>query len=364
MKPEVTSGYSLDPAALREFCVFAFRHVGMSEEDADVAASVLIRTDLRGVHTHGVRMLPNYIKRLRAGGINPRATFDVIRESASTALVEGNAGLGHVLAVKAVHLGMQKAEEHDVAVVLVRNSNHFGAAGHYALLCAEAGYIGIVLTNAPTVMKVTGSRGRVLGNGPTAYGFPNAGAPIVLDIAMSTVAGSVVSMAYERREAVPEGWIVDRDGRPSTNPKDFLDGGSLVPIGDHKGYGLTLVGELLAGALSGAAMASAVGGNRLADGRVGKDSAWNVGHAFIVLKVTPFMDLDHFRGRVAALAEEIHNASKVAQVERIYLPGEIESDRERMGLHHGLRLDTVTWETLSALAVQLDGSEILNRAAR
>src|SRR6202162_2617728 len=205
MKPEVTSGYSLDPAALREFCVFAFRHVGMSEEDADVAASVLIRTDLRGVHTHGVRMLPNYIKRLRAGGINPRATFDVIRESASTALVEGNAGLGHVLAVKAVHLGMQKAEEHDVAVVLVRNSNHFGAAGHYALLCAEAGYIGIVLTNAPLVMKVTGSKGRVLGNGPTASGFPNAGAPIVLDIAMSTVAGSVVSMAYERRGGGPEG---------------------------------------------------------------------------------------------------------------------------------------------------------------
>ena len=364
MAQRIQQGYVLDPALLRDFCRTLLEHEGMSVIDAQIAAEVLVRTDLRGVHSHGVRHLPNYIKRIQAGGIDPTAKFEVIQETATTALINANAGLGHVLSYKAVQLGIDKARQHDIAIVLVRNSNHFGAAGHYALMCAEAGYIGIVLTNAPLIMTVTGSRGRVLGNGPTAYGVPSATAPIVLDIAMSVVAGSIVSMAAQRGESVPEGWIVDPAGFPSTNPKDMLDGGALVPIGGHKGYGIALLGELLAGALSGAAMAAAVGGPRPDGLRVSKGAPWNVGHAFIVLKVTPFMPLDLFKARVLALSQEIRNSPRAPGAERIYLPGEIEDEKERRQIADGIDFDEVTWRTLEKLATSVEMVDLLRKALR
>jgi LDH2 family malate/lactate/ureidoglycolate dehydrogenase len=266
-------------------------------------------------------------------------------ETVSTATLDGGAGLGHVAASEATSLAIDKARKSGVAVVLVRNSNHCGALGHYALSCAEAGLIGVFVSNCPPVMTVTGSRTRVLGNGPTAYGAPNpAGVPIVFDAAMSVVAGGRIQMARERRQPVPLGWIVDADGRATTDPEDFVNGGALVPVGDHKGYGLALFGELLAGVLSGAAMAAQIGSNLTPERPTG------TGHAAIAIDIKALMPPADFATRVAELARMIKSAPTADGVEAIQLPGELENREEVRSRQVGFELDEVIWSDLSGIA--------------
>jgi LDH2 family malate/lactate/ureidoglycolate dehydrogenase len=307
----------------------------------------------------GVRHLPGYMRQMRAGGIVPGARVTTVLEGASTATLDGGAGLGHVAAAEATRVAIEKARAAGVAVVLVRNSNHCGALGHYALTCAEAGLIGMFLSNCPPVMTVTGSRTRVLGNGPTAYGAPNpGGAAIVFDAAMSVVAGGKVQMARERRQQVPPGWIVDADGRPTTDPETFVHGGALLPVGDHKGYGLALFGELLAGALSGAAMAAQIGSNLTPERPTG------TGHAAIAISVDALMPAADFAARMADLREMITSAPRADGVEEILLPGELEEREERRTRRDGLELDEVIWRSLATMAGELGLAGLLERARR
>jgi LDH2 family malate/lactate/ureidoglycolate dehydrogenase len=308
-----------------------------------------VRTDLRGVRTHGIRNLPGYAKQLRLGGVDRRASPVVERETAATAMLDGANGLGQVVSCRALEVAISKARQVGAGAVMVRRSNHHGACGHYALACAEAGLIGLVFSNTPPIMAVPGASGRVLGNGPTAYGVPNPqGDPIVLDIAMSVVAGMKPLVAAQLGEAIPEGWIVDARGRPTTDPSAFASGGALLP-GGHKGYGLALLGELLAGALSGAAMASAIGGwvSR-------PERPTDTGHAFIALSVEAFMDLAEYAERVHRLIGEIHAAPGAAPGKHALVPGELEAAAERRALRDGLDLDGPTWAGLEALASELE----------
>jgi LDH2 family malate/lactate/ureidoglycolate dehydrogenase len=245
---------------------------------------------------------------------------------------------------------MDKARSCGVAAVLVKNSNHFGAAGHYALLCAEGGLIGLIFSNSPAIMKVTGSKGPVIGNGPTAYGAPAYGkAPVVFDVAMSVVAGGRIRLAVDRKEEVPDGWIVDKEGLNTRHPEAFTDeGGALVPLGDHKGYGLTLLGELLAGALSGAAMASAIV-NWTKEPSVPS----NTGHAMVVIDPSAFGQREAFTHRASELIDEILAAPRMAGTDRIYYPGLREHEREVQALAHGLWLDDVVWQALGKTASSL-----------
>jgi LDH2 family malate/lactate/ureidoglycolate dehydrogenase len=323
----------------------------VNSSDADLAAEVLVRTDLRGITSHGVRMLPNYIKRLRAGGIDPAGKLEVVRESDTTAVIDGHGGIGHVIAHKSTTLAMTKAEKAGVAAVMVRGSNHLGAAGHYALMCAERGLIGIIYSNVPPAMTVTGGRGRIIGNAPTAWGIPNDGPPVVVDMAMSVVAGNRVRMAAERHEPIPSGWIIDEMGRATTDATAWLRGGALLPVGDHKGYGLALVSELLAGALAGAQMASEI----LASGQDARNAnvRWNIGHAIVVLSVVAFMDLADFRARAGRLISQIQGSDKAPGVKRIYFPGELEAESEARGREHGITIDSVSWRSLVEMADSL-----------
>jgi LDH2 family malate/lactate/ureidoglycolate dehydrogenase len=338
-------GVLVDGARLQDFTTQALVAAGLSSKSAATAAEVLVRTDLRGIRTHGVRHLAGYFRQIRAGGIVPSARVRTLMETVSTATLDGGAGLGHVAASEATSLAIDKARKSGVAVVLVRNSNHCGALGHYALSCAEAGLIGVFVSNCPPVMTVTGSRTRVLGNGPTAYGAPNpAGVPIVFDAAMSVVAGGRIQMARERRQPVPLGWIVDADGRATTDPEDFVNGGALVPVGDHKGYGLALFGELLAGVLSGAAMAAQIGSNLTPERPTG------TGHAAIAIDIKALMPPADFATRVAELARMIKSAPTADGVEAIQLPGELENREEVRSRQVGFELDEVIWRDLSGIA--------------
>jgi LDH2 family malate/lactate/ureidoglycolate dehydrogenase len=343
---------------LQDFIGSIFGAVGMSPDDATMAADALVRTEMRGIVTHGVRHVPRYVRSILDGGIDPRAEFQVVRETASTATVEAHAGLGHVVATKAVRLAMSKAADHGVATVLARNSSHLGAPGHYALLAAEADMIAIVFSTTPRVMKAPGSRTAVVGSSPVAYAVPSRGAPFVLDASMSVVAGNRINIARERGEPVPEGWIVDSDGVPSTNPDDYRLGGALVPIGGHKGFGIAVFTELLAGALSGLdwdhqaeSKTRQPGSAYFAD--LTSSDQWNSGHAFVVLDVKAFLDPAEMRDRADRLRSVIKSAEPEPGSEGVRLPGERASASEAEARREGVQVSAGTWSSLQRVATEL-----------
>jgi LDH2 family malate/lactate/ureidoglycolate dehydrogenase len=339
----------VDAGRLRTFCEMALRAAGASEADAATAAQILVRTDLRGVHSHGVQALPIHVRNLRDGGTRSPTSPEVIRESAVTAVLDGRAGMGLVVAQTAVDRAIDKARGAGVGVVLVRNSNHFGAAGHYALTAAEAGFIGIATSNASPIMAAAGSKRKVISNAPLAYAIPTATFPMALDIAMSATAGMKVRLAAERGETIPEGWVLDERGLPTTDPNDYAAGGALAPLGGHKGYGLALLTEALAGALSGAGMTSSI-----VPWLIETATPTDAGHCFIVLDIDCFMDRSEFFERMRRLMDELHAAEPAPGVERILVPGELEHHNERRALEHGLELEPVIVAHLDSVARDLD----------
>ena len=357
----------VDPQRLRAFCEAALEAAGASDSDAATVAHILVRTDLRGVHSHGVQALPIHVRNLADGGTRSPAAPKTVRESAVTAVIDGQAGMGLVIAKHAVDAAIDKARTAGVGVVLVRNSNHFGAAGHYALTAAEAGYIGLATSNASPIMAAAGSKRKVISNAPFAYAIPapdilgrgsaetpsrasrDANFPMALDIAMSAAAGMKVRLAAERGAAIPEGWVIDADGRPTTDPGDYARGGALAPLGGHKGYGLALLTEALAGALSGAGMTSAI-----VPWLVDTATPTDAGHAFMVLDIECFMDRATFSARMERLIAEMHAAEPAPGVERVLVPGELEHRNERRALEHGLDLDEVIVTHLERVARELD----------
>jgi LDH2 family malate/lactate/ureidoglycolate dehydrogenase len=346
----------VDSDRLEKFAATLLERLGLLPEPAATAAQVLVRTDRRGVRTHGVHMLPRYAAQIEEGGIDPRGLPSIVRETASTALVDGGGTLGQVVAHYATEVAIAKAVAHDVGFVSVRNSSHLGACGHYALMCAEAGVVGLAFSNTPVIMRTSGSRGRVLGNGPTAWGAPSgAGFPLVFDAAMSVVAGQKVIQHLERGQPLPAGWIIDAEGLPSTDPHAFRAGGALVPIGDHKGAALALLGEVLTGVMSGGPTLAAVwnGGNAKPP---------EVSHSILALNVEVFQPLAEFEERMAGLVAEIHRAEPAPGYERVMVPGEIEHEAEQRALREGLEFDPVAWDLLLELARRLEVEPTLEAA--
>jgi ureidoglycolate dehydrogenase (NAD+) len=345
-------------ADLHVFITFAFQAAGMGAADSAIGAEVLVRTEARGFITHGVRHVPRYARAMRSGGIDPTARFEIIRQAPTTASIEGNAGMGHVVATKAVRLAIEKARGNGIAAVLVRNSTHLGALGHYALLAAEAGMIAMVYSTTPRVMKAPGSRSAVLGGSPLAYAVPSDPAPFVFDAAMSVVAGNRVAMAKERHERVPDGWIVDRQGRPSNDPADYRAGGALTPIAGHKGFGLALFGELIAGALTDLDWDSPEQMKTHQPGSVyfaelGPSDQWNSGHAFIVIDVAAFMDPPRLRGRAGRLTSLIRESPPEPGSGGVRIPGDRAHADEARAREHGVVIDDEHWAALAELAGEL-----------
>lgn len=350
MTPPPAEPVRVEVARLERFARLSFEAAGLDGEGAALAADVLTRTSARGVETHGVQFLDQYVRQLREGGARAGATVREVVDRGALLVLDGDAGLGPVVASRATRLAVERAESYGLAVVSVRGANHFGAAGHYALTCAEAGYLGLVMSNTPPIMAVTGSRSRVLGNNPIGFGAPRTGAPpVVLDIAMSRVAGGKVRVALERGDPVPPGWILDPAGNPTTDPADFfVRRGALLPIEDHKGYGLALLVETLSAALSGAAMASAVG-NWL----YRPDAPSDTGFFLMAVDVRAGGAFDAFQDRVRSLCAEVTAAPRAPGADRILVPGELEHEREVEARTHGLPLSGAAWSRLAQLAASL-----------
>ena len=332
---------------LISFTKAALRAVGLSEDDALAGADVLVRTSLRGVESHGVSYLHQYIAQLQAGGANPAAEPRVLVDGGAVAVVDADAGLGPSTAAQITGATIERARVHGIAMTSVRNANHFGAAGHYGLMCAEADCVGLVMSNTPPIMAATGARTRSIGNSPLSFGAPRQGAsPFVLDIAMSKVAGGKIRMAIQNGEQVPLGWILDPEGNATTDPEDFLvHRGALLPMENHKGYGLSLMVEALSGALSGAAMLGGV-----ANWIYNPEKPSDTGYFLFVIDVSATSAFGEFPRRMHALCDEIAASPRAPGIDRILIPGELEHELETSAHAEGFGLRSEIWAKLSDVA--------------
>ncbi len=321
----------------------------MRPDDALLTAEILVQTDARGIYTHGTASLRRYVQLMRDGGIDPRAEPTVTSEGPAWAQMDAGQAVGMVAGQRAMQRAMAKAKETGVGLVTVRRSNHFGAASAYAMMALEHGMAALAMSNTDAVMNLPGGRGPQLGNNPLCYAIP-AGKhpPLVLDIAMSTVAGGKVHSAAAQGKGIPAEWLTDAEGRPTTDPAPFGNGGALTPFAAHKGYGLALLVECFAGALAGAAMTLDV----LSWAKV-SDAPCDEGHAVIVLDVAAMMPIEQFEARVDALIERMHDAPRAEGVERIYVPGEMEWECERASAQHGVPLTELTVDSLRGLATDV-----------
>jgi ureidoglycolate dehydrogenase (NAD+) len=319
---------------LHGFCVEAMLKSGMRQEDARVTADVLVTTESWGVHTHGTKHLGMYLARVRAGGIDATAVPQVVTEGPAWAMVDARKAMAMVSSHFAMELAIRKARSSGMGYVGVKQSTHFGAAGYYAYLAAREGMIGIAMSNVDANMNAPGARGGVIGNNPFAYAVP-AGTdnPVILDMALSTVAAGKIFAARERGESIPDTWIVDGDGLPTTNTADYPRLGTLLPMAGHKGYGLAVMVEVLAAVLTGASYTRDVKSWVL-----DLDQVTDEGHAFIALDVGAMMPPDLFAARMAGMARSIREAPRAKGADRIYLPGEKEWEKRAEALKNGIRL--------------------------
>lgn len=317
--------------SLRRFCEEGFRRAGLDPEGARIVTEVQLEASLRGQPTHNVGSIPGYARAIASRKINPQPQIRVERESPIHARVDGDNGPGQWVSMVATRLAIAKARESGIGVVGVRRSNHFGAAGHYAWVMATADLIGLCTTNGGLVLAPWGGVTPTFGNNPLGVGIPSGRYfPIVLDIAMSVVAHGKIALAIAEGKPIPLGWLMDKRGRLTTNPEDFKDGLG-VPIAEHKGYGLTLVMETLAGILTGAGFCWDHGRERIYNPEEEND----LGHFFLALNPTLFLPLEEFKARVDRMIEQVKSGEKAEGVQEIYLPGEIEMRQRAENLRAG-----------------------------
>lgn len=335
----------IDPRDLKEFCIKVLLREGMNEEHAQITAEVLTETDCYGTHSHGTKNLHNYIRKIRAGGIELNASPEVLKEGCAYALIDAHSAIGMVPAYKAMELAVNKAGESGIAAVLVRNASHFGAAGFYAVMAARQNMIGLVYSNVDANMTIPGAKGKVLGNNPMSYAVP-AGSypPVFLDIAMSTVASLKVIQARKDGKSIPDTWIIDENGLPTTDPGSYPDIGAMQPMAGHKGYGLALMVEILTGVLSGGGIMS-----EIPSWLFHMEAKNNVSHMFIAIDISKFMSKELFNQRMESVVESLHSTPRAKGTERIYYPGEIEWDRYREAKEYGLKLPNDVVDALTGL---------------
>ena len=328
--------------ALEAWVTEAFSRVGL--DGARAAAESLVLADTFGVHTHGTKLLPGYLAKLRAGGYRPDARPRVVREGPGFAVVDGAASLGQVGCRFGIDLGVEKARNVGVAYVGVRNTGHIGAAGGWAVRAALAGCFALVVGNDAPSVAAAGSRGPVLGSNPLAWAAPVPGGdPVFLDIATAAVAGGKVYAAVSRGEPIPPTWLVDRRGLPTTDGALYPHGAALAPMAGHKGFGIGMLAEWLSALLPGGAITTQVGSWLF--GPPGDPTLHNAG--FIVIDVNTVADPAEYAAGMARFAAEVRGAAPAEGTDRVRLPGDLEWERRRRALAEGIPLPTDVREKLA-----------------
>ncbi len=330
---------------LTELCAQVLAHYRVPWEDAEFVAGTLVQSDLRGIHSHGSMRLGRYARELESGLTNPSPAIRTAAEGPAWARVDGDGALGQLVGRHALSVCIDKARASGSATVTACRSRHFGAAGTYCLLALERDMIAISMTVSSPRLAPTGGTRPMFGTNPIAMGVPgDQNFPLVIDLAMSSIAAGNLELAASAGETLPEGVARDLNGEPTTNPQTALSG-TIVPIGEHKGYALTLLIELLAGLLGGAPY---FGVDRAAVPRhVGEKG---VGHSFICIDPARFMRSPQFKMQVAEMVAAIKRSPRMPGVDEIFVPGELEEKRRLDRCERGIPLAASTLSLLHDLA--------------
>lgn len=347
--PSLAAQRRFAPAAMIAFIAEVLATCGLREADAKRVGTLMVEADLIGAGGHGIFRLPQYVRRLRAGGTNPTPEITVSRRAPAVAIVDGDNGMGHLVMSRAAEVAVELAREAGIAWVGARRSNHAGAGGVYACLPLAAGMIGIyTVVASANHMAPWGGTESLLGTNPLAIAIPMGAAdPVVLDIATTVVSYGTVKAHALVGETMPEGWMIDRTtGAPLTDPARSADG-VLLPIGGYKGSGLALMLGLLAGPLNRAAF-----GRDVVDFNADDRTVTETGHVMIALDVGRFLDPATFQAEVARHLEDLRSSARLPGVERIRLPGDARAERRRDRTAHGVPLAAPLLAQLDRLAAE------------
>lgn len=324
----------LDFPHLENFMLDTLVAAGVPEADARVISEVLIEADRCGIDSHGIgRLKPIYIDRIRDGILDPVTRLEILRERKTTAVLDGHNGFGHVIGKRAMAMAIQKAQDHGMGMVVARNSSHYGIAGYYSRMAAQAGMIGITGTNARPSIAPTFGVENMLGTNPIAVGMPTDEAfPFLLDCATSITQRGKIEVYQRSGKALPPGWVIDEHGKTSTEAaqvlKDLTQGrAALTPLGGmgedgggHKGYGFATVVEILSAALQDGAYLKMLNGCD----EQGRKTPYPLGHFFIAINIEEFIDLDRFKAITGDILRQLRASRKAPGCDRIFTPGEKE----------------------------------------
>jgi LDH2 family malate/lactate/ureidoglycolate dehydrogenase len=324
-----------------------FQNCGMSSRDASLLTETLVVADLRGCHSHGVLRVPEYVRKLKEGGVNPAGEPRVIKDSMAALVVDGGNSMGQIGATFAMRQAIERARTTNLAAAAVRWSNHCGAMAFYAMLALSGDMIGFATTHSLPTMAPWGGVEKILGINPLSVAIPAGDEPpVVLDIAFSASSHGKIRVYHQKGLAIPGNWAFDNHGNPTTDTEVALEG-LLQPIGGYKGTGLALVMGLLSALLSGAGYGTETG-NMIDGPKSGLD-----GHFFLALNVAAFEDPGVFKRRVDQIVRQIRGSKKAPGCDRIYSPGELEAETERRYRKEGIPLNSATLDGISQTAHEL-----------
>lgn len=342
-------GYRIAATDLEALVARMLVAAGVATQDAAIVADSLVSADARGMNSHGVLRLPVYVRRLQQGGFRAASTGTIIREGKGTALIDGGDGLGAVLTTRAMDMAIERARETGIAAVGIRNSNHNGEGAYYVKRAIAADMVGIATTNGSPIMPVWGGKTPLTGPLPISIGVPSAThRPILLDAALGMSSRGKILYYAEKGMSLPDGWLVDADGQPTTDPNWVKNGGWILPIGGHKGWGLILACEILSGLLTGGAF-----GRELTNLYDDLDTPQKNGHFVIAIDIAAFTDVAAFKSRMDAYIDVMKASELAPGTEEILMPGEIEFRREEEQRASGIVLGEKVVDEVIATAREL-----------
>lgn len=319
---------------LKAFCKEAYIRAGVPEREADIVADLLARSDLRGIETHGVTRLPIYIQRLQKGYVRAECQLTILKEKGPMVYANAHGSMGHVVAFKAMEKAIEKAEENGIGWVSVKDSGHFGVAGLFPMMALEKDFIGYCVSNSAPMMAPFGGRERIIGNNPLSHAFPaKTNPPVVVDFSCTVVASGKLILCRKKGEKIPLGWAYDKDGVPTEDPYEgYEGGGSLAPMGAHKGYGLAMANEILTALLTGGKWTQNIKSLYEED----KTGIQGTCHSFMALDPDCFIGREAFKQNMDDYIKSIKETGKAKNITEILMPGEpefrTESERRREGI--------------------------------
>jgi LDH2 family malate/lactate/ureidoglycolate dehydrogenase len=325
---------------LLNFTETVFIKNGMNKADAELAAKVLIEADLRGIDSHGVARLSGYIRLKNANRANMNPQWKIIHETPSTATIDADAGLGLVVANKAMEVAIQKAKDVGTGWVAIQNSNHFGIAAAHAMMALEHDMIGFAMTNASPLVAPTHSKERMLGTNPICACFPtNQELPFVLDMATSAAANGKLEIAQRKGKVLPNDWVQTKDGLPSNDAHELKNGGSLLPLGGHKGYGLAAMVDIMSSVLSGANYGPWVPPFVAFLNPLENLPGNGIGHFVGAMRIDAFRPANDFKNHMDNWIKRFKASIPVDENQLVLIPGEIEYKMKAERLVTGIPLN-------------------------